>query len=256
MHNIPTVDEVAGLIVGDYDHTELGRDIIIDDVRTGLRRIHETHVLYMPLQYPLIFPRGENGFEEDIPYREIIPGYFENNRNTRKRVSIREFIGYRIQERECEFGNIVRGKRLFQQFIVDAYTMIEAQRLSFIRNNQQTIRCELLNGLQEAVESGDTDARSVGQRLILPDSFTGSPRYMFNNCQDAMPICKRFGYPDLFITTTCNTNWSEIKDFVTKRGLTASDRPDIVSRVFKMKLDEMMADFKKREIFGKVIAGL
>jgi hypothetical protein len=49
MHNIPIVDEVVGLIVGDYDHTELGRDIIIDDVRTGLRRIHETHVLYMPL---------------------------------------------------------------------------------------------------------------------------------------------------------------------------------------------------------------
>jgi hypothetical protein len=30
---------------------------------------------------------------------------------------------------------------------VDAYTMIEAQRLSFIRNNQQTIWWELLNGL-------------------------------------------------------------------------------------------------------------
>ncbi|PNX92871.1 ATP-dependent DNA helicase PIF1 [Trifolium pratense] len=60
----------------------------------------------------------------------------------------------------------------------------------------------------------------------------------------------------LFITTTCNSNWSEIKDFVTKRGVTPSDRPDIVSRVFKMKLDEMMADFKKRETFGKVFAGM
>lgn len=70
MHNLPTVDEVAGLIVGDYDLSEQGRDIIVDDVSKGLRRLHETHPLYMPLQYPLVFPRGENGYEEDIPYRE------------------------------------------------------------------------------------------------------------------------------------------------------------------------------------------
>ena len=53
-------------------------------------------------------------------------------------------------------------------------------------------------------------------------------RYMFNNCQDAMAICKRYGYPDLFITITCNVNWPEILDFVKSIGLTASDRLDIV----------------------------
>jgi hypothetical protein len=114
---------------------------------------------------------------------------------------------------------------------------------------------DFLSGLQEAVEKGDILPSSVGKSIILPDSFTGGPRYMFNNSQDAMGICKRFGYPDLFITVTCNSNWPEIKDFVTSRGLTASDRPDIVCRVFKMKLDEIMSDFKKKEIFGKVIAG-
>ena len=112
-----------------------------------------------------------------------------------------------------------------------------------------------MSGLKDAIESGDVDASLIGKSVILPDSFTGGPRYMFNNCQDAMGICKRFGYPDLFITVTCNSNWPEIRDFVTSKGLQASDRPDIVCRVFKMKLDEMMADFKKNEIFGKVIAG-
>jgi hypothetical protein len=43
----------------------------VDDVRKGLRRIHETHRLYMPLQYPLVFPKGDYGYEEDIPYREF-----------------------------------------------------------------------------------------------------------------------------------------------------------------------------------------
>lgn len=85
--------------------------------------------------------------------------------------------------------------------------MIESQRLSFIRNNQTVIRAEVLNGLEEAVGRGETEPATVGMRVILPASFTGGSRYMFNNCQDAMAICKRFGYPDLFITITCNSNW-------------------------------------------------
>jgi hypothetical protein len=255
MHSLPTVDEVAGLIIGDYYESEEGRDIIIDDVSRGLRRIHETHPLYMPLQYPLVFPRGDYGYEEDIPYREF-EDEEKKSRGSRERVAIREYIAFRIQERDCEFGNIVLARRLMQQFSVDCYTMIEAQRLSYIRNNQGNIRSDLLSGIQEAVELGDNDPRKAGQRVILPDSFTGSPRYMFNNCQDAMAICKRFGYPDLFITITCNSNWNEIKNFVSARGLSASDRHDIICRVFKMKLDQMMADFKKDKIFGPVIAGI
>jgi len=45
MHNLPTADEVVGLIVGDYDLSEQGRDIIVDDVSKGLRKLHETHLL-------------------------------------------------------------------------------------------------------------------------------------------------------------------------------------------------------------------
>jgi len=79
---------------------------------------------------------------------------------------------------------------------------------------------------------------------------------MFTNCQDAMAICKRYGYPDLFITITCNVNWPEILDFVKSRGLTTSDRPDIVCRVFKMKLYQIMTNFKKNHFFGKVNTGI
>lgn len=120
-----------------------------------------------------------------------------------------------------EHGTIVR--RLFQQFVVDGFTMIESQRLSFIRANQKVIRSEMLNGLQEAVHRGETDPSSVGRRVILPSSFTGGARYMLNNCQDAMAICKRFDYPDLFITITCNANWPEIRNFVSSKGLAPSD---------------------------------
>ena len=79
-------------------------------------------------------------------------------------------------------------------------------------------------------------------------------RYMFNNCQDAMAICKRFSYPDLFITITCNVNWPEVRDVLGPKGF-RSDRLDIVCRVFKVKLDEMTTNFKKNNFFGQTIVG-
>jgi len=114
----------------------------------------------------------------------------------------------------------------------------------------------LLCGLQEAVNRGETDPSLIGRRVVLPASFTGGMRHMFSNYQDAMAICKKFGYPDLFITITCNVNWSEIRDFLLPKGLSASDRPDIVCRVFKMKLDLIMTDFKKNNFFGNTSAGI
>ena len=33
---------------------------------------------------------------------------------------------------------------------------------------------------------GDTNPKIVGKRIILPSSFTGSPRYMAQNYQDTM----------------------------------------------------------------------
>jgi len=75
---------------------------------------------------------------------------------------------------------------------------------------------------------------------------------MFNNFQVYIAICKTFGYLNLFITITCNKNWPEIRDFIPSRGCTTSYRPDTMCR---MKLDEMMTDFKKREFFGKVNVG-
>jgi len=64
-----------------------------------------------------------------------------------------------------------------------------------------------------------------------------------------------FGYPDLFITITYNVNRSKIHDFVTSKGFSVAYRLDIVCRVFKMKLDQMMNDLKKDEYFGKFNAG-
>lgn len=107
--------------------------------------------------------------------------------------------------------------------------------------------------LMDAVSRGDTKPTSVGKCVILPPSFTGGTRYMFNNYQDAMAICKQYEYHDLFITITCNANWREI--ILSDGNLKASDKPDIVCRVFKIKLDQLMKYLSKGKIFGKTEVG-
>ena len=65
-----------------------------------------------------------------------------------------------------------------------------------------------------------------------------------------MAVVRRFGCPDLFVTFTCNPAWPEIKAELLP-GQTAKDRPELVSRVFQLKLSELMADIKGG-IFGTV----
>jgi hypothetical protein len=157
-------------------------------------------------------------------------------------------------ERFIEDSVVHKSRRLFQQFVVDLYSMIESQRLSFIRQNQSNIRSDFLLGIEEAVSRGDIVASSIGSRIVLPSSFTGGKRYMFNNCQDAMAICKKFGYPDLFLTFTCNPSWPEIQRHMDRSGTYSIFRPDICCRVFQIKLDQMMVDFRRGRFFGRVIA--
>ena len=66
-YNLPTTSEVAGLIVNDFDPNNGYRDIIVQDRDHGLRSISEIHPAFMAMQYPLLFPYGEDGFYLGIP---------------------------------------------------------------------------------------------------------------------------------------------------------------------------------------------
>ena len=68
-------------------------------------------------------------------------------------------------------------------------------------------------------------------------------------------ICRKFRKPDFFITFTCNPRWVEISRELREHE-TVQDRPDLVSRVFKLKKDQLMRDIKAGQILGKVSAFL
>jgi hypothetical protein len=93
----------------------------------------------------------------------------------------------------------------------------------------------------------------TGKRIVLPPKFIGGPRDMRRRYLDAMALVQRFGKPDLFITMTCNPQWEEITKELAP-GQSPQDRPDLVARVFKAKLEDLKDLLFKRKLFGEVVA--
>lgn len=153
----------------------------------------------------------------------------------RRDVSRMQFAAYLLQVREKVFNIIHHACRLGQDWMVDTYGTMELGRLMWRHNNQDIIRADLYQGVQNTVERGDTDSSTIGHHITVASSFMGGPPYMAQLFQDAMAIVRKLSKPDYFVTFTCNPNWPEITAQLLP-GQTSSDRPDLVSRVYRQKL--------------------
>ncbi|CDY54962.1 BnaCnng27760D [Brassica napus] len=249
-YNAPMASEVAALIPGDFNLDMDKRDIVLQQHSGKLMRINEIHASYLALQYPLLFTYGEDGFRLGIK-----KGVTEATKKQKKAtISMRQFFAYRLHERKNESGHLLHARRLFQQFLVDAYTTIESNRLRYLKLNQSSLRSDSFDSIKESENAGRTNMNEQGTEFVLPASFTGGPRYMKNNYLDAMTICKHFGFPDLFITFTCNPKCPELTRFLKTRNLKPEDRPEVICRIFKMKLESLMDDLTKKHILGKTVS--
>lgn len=238
--NAPNSSEVAAVIVGQNFER---RDIILSSRNNNLQKVSETHRSYDCLQYPLLFCRGEDGYH--LQFFEINP---INGQLSKKKVSCMDYYAYRLQIRVNECNHLHYCRSLFNQYIVDMYVKVESERLLFIRLNQTKLRVENYIHLQDAINR-DGNAANVGQMVILPSSFTGGPRYMHERTQDAMVYVRNFGRPDLFITFTTNPKWKEVTEALLP-GQNAQDRPDIIARVFHLKVKQLIEYLTKGQMFG------
>ncbi|XP_048593363.1 uncharacterized protein LOC111209440 [Brassica napus] len=183
-YNTPTATEVATLIPGDFNLDMNNRDIVLQQQSGKLLRINEIHASYLALQYPLLFTYGEDGFRLGIK-----KGVTAATKKLKKpNISMRQFFAYRLHERKNESHCLLHSRRLFQQFIVDAFTTIESNRLRYLKFNQSTLRSDSYDSIKESENAGRIDMHEQGTEFILPASFVGSPRYMKNNYLDPMTI--------------------------------------------------------------------
>lgn len=244
--NLPTSTEIAAVVptYSKFDYRDI-RVYLRGTDQNSYTLIHQNHPLYMPLHYVLLFPMGDQGWHHEMRSKSIVDGVEKV-----ERLHQRAFYRFRLHERASEFPTIFLAKRLFQQFLVDAWAVCEQNKLSWIKSHQHEIRADLYNGFQDALIQGDLDFSSVGKRCVLPSSFVGGPRFMAKLYQDSMAIVRQLGKPTLFITFTANPRWEEIKNELAD-GQSPVDRPDLVARVFNLKVRELINDLKYKQIFGK-----
>ncbi|XP_021775348.1 uncharacterized protein LOC110739200 [Chenopodium quinoa] len=280
VYNASAVDDVAVIWPDSASSSDtLSPHILVSGKSCESHRIYHNYGCYEPLQYPLLFPCGEcdwmQGLKktshadrrqaslypdpimscavhsvEDLLSQEEIQAKKKHTRAD-KFISPREYYAYRLQIRPNNF--LLRVGRCLQQYIVDMYVKIENTRLDYLRNNQSTIRADLYQGILDSLDSGETKVHSVGRRVILPPSFIGGPQDMKKRYLNAMALVQRFGKPNLFVTMTCNANWPEIKSELAP-GKAAQDRPDLVARIFRIKLLALKREIMEKKVFGTVVA--
>src|SRR5882762_10997638 len=199
----------------------------------------------------MLFPRGEEGFHTEIPMNAP-----EGGRS--KHVSQRCYYAFRLQRRPGEPPAILMAGKLLQQYVVDAWASTEQSELNWIHHHQKELRADSYQSLHTTINANpETDAANSGQHVVLPSTHLGSPRHMYQLFQDSMAICRHCKRPDLFVTMTTNPNWPEIKEALLKdqteqgKRQEASDRPDIVARVFVMKMQELLKEVRGG-LFGRV----
>ncbi|VDP42082.1 unnamed protein product [Heligmosomoides polygyrus] len=227
-YNIASSNEVAVVYVGDDENIPGERNLIVHERGGAVRTISYLSKLCDPLSYPLLFPRGEDGWHPEMEKASIGNG-------RRVRVTQKEYYSYLLFSRNGVFNPLLHAGKLFQQYVVDSWLKIEMNRLNFIRRNQKELRLETCRSLQDYMIGDENDSGPQGRRIVLAASFAGGPRFMVSQYQDAMTIVSKYGKPDIFLTFTCNPNWKEIQNNL-EHGQCAADRPDLVARVFNLKV--------------------
>ncbi|CAA7038474.1 unnamed protein product [Microthlaspi erraticum] len=252
-YNTPTASEVAAIIPGDFNF-DMGknRDIILQKQSGKLRRISEIHPSYIPLQYPTCFVYGEDGFRLGIKKADSVYG----KKNKKENISVRQFFAFRLFERTKESNHLLHSRRLFQQYLVDTYTMIETNRLTYLRMNQTSLRSDSYDSIKQAEDAGVIEMEEQGNKFYLHASFTGGPRYMRELYFDAMAICRHYGFPDLFITFTCNPKWPELTRELDGTNLKPTDRAELICRLYHIKLASLMEDLTDNGLLGQTVASM
>ncbi|MGA1502986.1 MAG: hypothetical protein ACO38Z_10310, partial [Candidatus Nanopelagicales bacterium] len=285
-YNAPTGQGMSEISVLMSDAPSKAREIVVRRRGGGLRSVHETHRSFDPLHFVLLFPKGDDGWRLGMPHRTLEGGgapvdvededaaddnaadaeraAAQAEKKTRD-VTSRQYYAFRLYYRPRRQvlpdgtevrhdDSLFRACRLFQEYCCMAFAKTEYQRLNYLRTHQDDLRADLYQNLRDAFvdsDNGQPNAERIGKRVVLPATFGGSPRDMQRRYLDAMAMLARFGpRPDLFVTFTCNPGWSEITEHLLP-GQVASDRPDVVARVFTIKLKALMDEITKEGIFGK-----
>eukprot|EP00973_Karenia_brevis_P017587 2412896-Karenia_brevis.AAC.1 len=147
-YNTPTSAEVSCVVVGEGPLPLHFITIYEKSTEGSSGTTHELSYLSEhvdPLTYALLHVSGTKGYSTALQVlaRDGKP----------HKLSMADFYAYRVMQRHKPADSVMElplsGGRLFQQYIVDAYSKVESMRLDWIRANQKQLRVESLQGLMD-----------------------------------------------------------------------------------------------------------
>ena len=146
--NAPSVNEIAILLPSDDVITKNHKRYVTVNYRQKgdrdeLQFIPDYHRSYDPLQYPLIFPRGQDGWHCDLKHTCL------------------QHTNFMLMDRKGIVNPILCGRSLGQQYIVDQFAKAELSRLNYIECNQKEMRAEVYSGAKDAMKSAGAAAKET-----------------------------------------------------------------------------------------------
>jgi len=141
------------------------------------------------------------------------------------------------------------GRSLLQEFYVDMFSRMQDENLSCLRRPAMQSRITSANSYAAATEMGDVTAGTRVGRSVLPRSTPGTHWKSNTLSQNALHVASELGQADFFITITVNARDPNILRHLLP-GQTACDRPDVVARVFHLKMRVFIAKLKNGDFFG------
>ena len=214
------------------------RDVIIHYNNDRFTTIHELHPLYDPLHYVIMFAKGETGYSNQMKKVDMT------------KMTPADYYKYLFQIRNgiCHVASF---GRLSHEYATDVYSKIEHDRLIQLRKLQPKIRKSKLKAIRQCPE--DITASNIGSPVILPASFSNSPRSKQKNYYNAMAITQEYGKADAFLTFTCNPQWPEFRDFLNPNERPV-DRPDVTVRIFRERWQQLKKDLFQLHVLGETVA--
>ena len=197
-YNMPSQNnpEIAVLFPDDPCHP---RDIVLKQQGGQLQRINELNANYDPLQYVLMFPDGTQGYSwEKYKSSPVTLMKYYKHRLMLRKVAVDYHTAQGTIQSSQGINPVLCFNQLTNQFIVDMACKIITTRLRWFRLHQKELRAESYGTLITALQSG-SDGSSVGRRFVLPATYRGSPRYMYEKHQDTMAIVRRFDFHYFYV---------------------------------------------------------
>jgi hypothetical protein len=224
------------------------RSILVKKQTTGLMEISDRHPLYFPLAYVLLWPTGGVGYSEAMTRCD------PQNATVIGKLHELEWARYLLMRRRVVSLMHLCGK-LSLEFMCDVWSSIECRNLSYLSTStiQSQFRSSRFSAIMDQLRGDGGKMHQIGAPMLLPATFTGSPRWYHALFLDALALPTAFHLPDLFITVTCNPEWPEFAR-VLPVGSSIHDHPDIVARVFWLRFKRVMQDIVDGAVFGEVLS--